>query len=951
MMKYALLLSAAICLNASSYEIIEDQNTLQILTPSLKNRKSTKIKLENGLEVYLISDPEANQSAAALSVESGSCNDPDEYPGMAHFCEHMLFMGSKKYPDENIFWQKIIDNCGTTNAYTKPDRTVYMFSVNHENFSETLDIFSGFFINPLFKEDAVKRELQAVNQEHLKNVENDGWREYMVLKETANPKNPNSKFSTGTAATLSIISIDSLRDWYQKHYTANQMHLVIYSKEPIENLISLTISSFAAVPTNAPQKTNSEPLLSSNQKGHITYIEPIQNLKRISFVWEMSHESALDCDGKLPDLIAYTLNSKGDNSLFQALRKDGLAESLHSESDRLGKNLVLLNLSIDLTKAGVANLDEVCAKTYQAISGLKKSSIPPHIFNEYKKMSDIDYQWQPRHNAFEYVSAMADIMIDEPLATFPLKSTSIYAYKPKAVQEILTKMTPENTAIFVTAPAELTKQKLDKKEKWLGAEYAVAKIDEQKMQQWTQITPDTKLGAPLPNKFIPTNLKILSSEKELQAEIPELLADDLFGKCYFVKDTFYLVPSVSLQVGIKSPLLTPGVKSLACADLLVLHLQRKLTPTLFSANRAGLSAYFSKSDLKIHLAIDGYSDKISLLASTMVDALKGPAPSREEFDLLKDELLNTYDNQSRSLPFYQATNLARNILYNNCPLGSELGETLSQVTYEEFSAFQDDVFAKAYLEGTITGNIDQLGAANLWKQIQTNLSPAIYPPSEHLKRKVLMLPEAHGPYTIKSSTSLQGNAAILLLQSNETSYPAIATERILSKATSEAFFNTLRTKQQIAYIAKAWGSEEENGLLFFFAVHSATHPPEELLARFELFLEDFTHNFETYVPEERFLSIKQSIITSLSKSPDNLTGYAAELDSLAYRWNGDFQRKAKLIKATEALTYSDFKTGSLNFLSRQNTKRVACLVQGAPMAEHPLLYTQISIDALRPHQQ
>ncbi len=950
MVKFTTFLLAAFCLNAGSYEIIEEQNTLQILSPSLKNRKSIKIRLENGLEAYLISDPEANQSAAAVSVESGSCDDPDEYPGMAHFCEHMLFMGSKKYPDENVFWQKIVDNCGTTNAYTKPDRTVYMFSINHENFSDTLDIFSGFFTEPLFKHDAVKRELNAVNQEYLKSVEHDGWREYMVLKETANPKHPNSKFSCGTAETLSIISLDSLREWYQKYYTANQMHLVIYSKEPIETLITLVTTSFSSVAQGQAHTQSAEPLFSQKQKGHITYIEPVQNIKRITFMWEMPVDAALDFDGKLPQLIAFSLNSKGDNSLFHSLQKDGLAEDLHADMDRMGKNLVLLQLSIDLSKAGLSNLDDVIGRTFQTIAHLKRSSIPPHLFNEYKKMSDIDYQWQSRYSAFEYVSSMADIMVDEPLATFPLKSTSIHAYKPKALQEVLHKMTPDNTVFFVLGSSEYTKQKATSKEKWLGAHYSISKIDEQKLALWTAATPDPKLGTSIPNKFIPNNLNIITQEKENQAESPELLSDDLYGKCYFAKDSYYLVPTVSLQVGIRSPMLNSSVKSIALSDLLVMHLDRKLSSTLFSANRAGLSAYFSRSDLKIHLSIDGYSDKIGLLTTTMFDSLKGPIPTKEEFEMIKEELLNTYDNQSKTLPFTQAKNLLLNILYNNSPLGSELYQTLNQTSYEDFLVFQEEVFNRVYLEGTIAGNIDNSGAKAIWKQIKSNFATSIYTTSEHVNKKVLSLPTENGPFTIKSATSLQGNAAILMLQCKDTSLHAVVSEKVLAKALSEAFFNTLRTKQQIAYIAQSWGKEEETELLLFFAVHSATHPPEELLARFELFLEDFSHNFETYISEDRFHSIKQSICIALSKSPENLSSYTSELNSLAFNWHGDFARKSKLIKAAETLNYEDFKNLSISILTRQNTRRVALLVQGSAIEGKPYTYQETTPTDLKAHQ-
>lgn len=43
------------------------------------------------------------QAAAALAVSFGSCEDPTELPGLMHFLEHMVFMGSKKYPKENSF--------------------------------------------------------------------------------------------------------------------------------------------------------------------------------------------------------------------------------------------------------------------------------------------------------------------------------------------------------------------------------------------------------------------------------------------------------------------------------------------------------------------------------------------------------------------------------------------------------------------------------------------------------------------------------------------------------------------------------------------------------------------------------------------------------------------------------------------------------------------------------
>lgn len=70
----------------------------------------------------------------------GSLSDPAELPGLAHFVEHMLFMGSKKYPIENEYDKFITDHGGSTNAYTFEDYTNYHYDIAPESLKESLDM-------------------------------------------------------------------------------------------------------------------------------------------------------------------------------------------------------------------------------------------------------------------------------------------------------------------------------------------------------------------------------------------------------------------------------------------------------------------------------------------------------------------------------------------------------------------------------------------------------------------------------------------------------------------------------------------------------------------------------------------------------------------------------------------------------------------------------------------
>lgn len=146
----------------------------------LDERLYRALELPNGIRVLLVSDPSSSRSAAALDVNVGAFSDPREVPGLAHFCEHMSFLGTKKFPKEEEFSSYLSSHGGSSNAYTDSEDTVYYFDVNAEFTEEALDRFSQFFISPLFTQSATSRELNAIDSEHAKNINSDSFRLYQV---------------------------------------------------------------------------------------------------------------------------------------------------------------------------------------------------------------------------------------------------------------------------------------------------------------------------------------------------------------------------------------------------------------------------------------------------------------------------------------------------------------------------------------------------------------------------------------------------------------------------------------------------------------------------------------------------------------------------------------------------------------------------------------------------
>jgi len=123
----------------------------------MDTRPHQTLTLSNGLRVTLVSDPSSNAAAAAMDVHVGATSDPSQIPGMAHFNEHMLFLGTQKYPQEDSFTSFLSSNGGSSNAYTDSEDTVYYFSMNADEdakLGEGLDRFASFFTGPLFTESA-----------------------------------------------------------------------------------------------------------------------------------------------------------------------------------------------------------------------------------------------------------------------------------------------------------------------------------------------------------------------------------------------------------------------------------------------------------------------------------------------------------------------------------------------------------------------------------------------------------------------------------------------------------------------------------------------------------------------------------------------------------------------------------------------------------------------------
>lgn len=942
MYKYIFLFIFSCSLFADpDYQVVEDKNTLIVLTPGLAKRETLKIRLKNGLEAYLISDPGLDKSGAGLAVNMGSWSNPDEYPGLAHFLEHMLFLGTKKYPEEGGYQRFIDENAGMHNAFTAADKTVYMFSVSNEAFPQALDQFAQFFVYPLFLPSGVSREAHAIDQEYAKNLQNDNWRAFHVSKTLENPKHPESRFDIGNLETVSKIPIDVLRKWFNAHYSANLMHLVAYSSIPMNELVKLVSTDFNEIPSHEVTPFYPSQSISSPENvGIYVYIEPYQDKRELEIEWELPSKYQYDAD-----VIAAALGYENEKSLTQLLKNEHLAEEVNVGT-RLYTPSMQFILNISLTDEGVKNVDKVILHCFETIHLLQKEGIPKSFFDEVKELSTLTYEYQSRQDVFGMVMNDAEKMIDEPLDTFPYKTSVPSKYSPEDIKTTLDYLTPERAQYLVIAREELTGVKPTQTEPWFNVEYSVKKVPEKTLLEWSQAPLNPLIQPPEPNPFVPKNLSLLNSVEKndnLILPTPRAIVDTTSAIVFYKEDTRLLVPETASLFRIY----TPGKSSgnpvhEVLADLYVRVLRNSLNALNYQGREAHLSFALNPMDAGFKLSLQGYSEKAPLFFEEMLAQMITSSPTEQEFSDQKNSLQKDYENAALDTPLKQAQEILKAILYKNYVTTEKKAKAIQKVTYQDFLTFKKTLFQKTYIEAIIYGNLHEQEAINLYKTLQKSLGSTPLPKSAITKKSVLKLNAEKGPFLFSREIKQFGNACILVIEDGCFTLKKRAALQILAKGMQEPFFSELRTRQQTGYIVSSAEQEMERELFLFFLVQSNTYDPCDLNARFELFLDNFLREFKTdEITKERFETIQKSLITEISTSPKNISQMLNSLDALAFEYDEQFDWMEKRVQAMKELTYEEFSDFAKEFLGRSNHRRLSIQMEGVLPKENQLHYSHI----------
>ena len=862
-------------------EKAEDLMT-NIIKPKTDTLKYGFKVLSNGLKVLLISDPDTLKSSAALGVNIGSLVDKKDEQGLAHFCEHLLFMGTKKYPSENDYREYISKNGGLSNAGTQSDRTIYYFDVSNEALEGALDRFAEFFISSTFNEGSVEREIKAVDNEFSNNLNNDGRRAHQIKASEMNKDSPFNKFSTGNLKTLSLPDIrDRLLVFYKKYYSSDIMTLCVYSNKSLEDLLKLVEGLFSPIPRienfKLPRYDEVKPFIEDNQKMFYKIV-PIKNVNELQLEWNFPF--CEDYYTKPLGYLSYVLGHEGPNTLTSALNKDNLCNSLTAGSGRYSKTYMILSITITLTKKGLENYREVILRTLKYVKTIKEKGINKRYYEEEKQIGQVNFDFKQKLTPINCTKTYASNLMDYKPEDIIAGPHLFGEFNESLIKQYLDMMTLDNLNIILLSNSIAKDCNLT--EEIYGTKYSKEKFDITE-EEVNSYKCDHIFDYPPENTFIPKNFDILPAPKEI-GKYPEKIIDKTNLKVWYLQDTIFNKPKTYLVCQFTTPedlCDFSEIKLRIMSTLLDKIITVELGEFLYMAESASVNIQFAFGVDNSCIIFDGYSDSLKKGMKDIFSHIKNTDINtqrcRETLELQQKDMLirarNIFFNSNYQVNLQNINGLLNSSYKNPEDIINFFSEG-KKITIEDLIIYKNQMFKSSKIKWLIQGNVSKEEALSIVEE--TNKILEIDVEKEkigkfYINRPVYIKKNCNYIYRKKCINPKDENSSLIsIYQTDILNDKEFQYLKLIESFLKEEFFDQLRTKETLGYIVSLIAIETKGYFAIANVVQSNSKTPEYCATRVRNFYKNCYQKVKD-ISEEVLKSLITAQLNIVSKKDNNLS--------------------------------------------------------------------------------
>ncbi|RPE03460.1 pitrilysin [Candidatus Pantoea deserta] len=862
-------------------------------------RQYQAIRLTNGLTVLLVSDAEAPKSLAGLTLPIGSLDDPDRQPGLAHFLEHMVLMGSARYPQPDNLAEFLKKHGGSHNASTASWRTAFYLEVENDALEPAVDRMADALAAPLLDPVNADRERNAVNAELTMARSRDGLRMAQVGAETLNPAHPGSRFSGGNLDTLKDKPgsklLDALATFYQTHYSANLMKAVIYSNKPLPEMAEIAARTFGRIANHdATVPAIDVPVVTDAQQGIIIHYVPAQPRKQLKIEFRIANNSDR-FRSKTDTLIGYLIGNRSKNTLADWLQKQGLADGVSAGADPMSeRSSGVFAITASLTDKGLAQRDRVVAAIFSYLTMLREQGIDKRYFDEVSHVLALDFRYPSLTRDMDYIEWLADTMLRVPVEHTLDAPYLADDYDAAAIKARLDEMTPQHARIWYISPQEPH----NKEAYFVNAPYQVDRISEKTFADWRQLASQIQLSMPLLNPYIPDDFTLIPDDGKRYSHPVALPGAEGDMPVYWMPSRYYASePKATIMLALRNQHAISDARQQVLFGLNDYLSSLALDELNSQASVGGISFSTSENDGLVFSA-SGFTQRLPTLLKKLVEGYASFQPDAQQLEQAKSWYLDQLDAADKGKAFelaIQPMQMLSQLPYTQRETRRAL---VKEIRLDEVIAYRDNLIHHATPEMLAVGNLSAGSVAQLGRELKQQMQPQ----GTRLWRNSYV--SFATPLKVnlqKAGSSSDSALAALYVPLGYSEYQSMANSSLLSQIVQPWFYNQLRTEEQLGYavfafqmpIGRQWG--------IGFLLQSNSKQPAYLLQRYQAFYPQAEKRLRA-MPQSDFAQYQQAMINQLKQRPQTLDEEASRFSRDFDRQNYAFDTRQKVIEQIQQLT-------------------------------------------------
>lgn len=557
-----------------------------------------------------------------LVIGSGYFDDPEDQPGLAHFCEHAVFLGSSKFPEPNQLFKLILPYNGYVNAYTSGMMTTFAVSSSHLLFPLAVDILADMVGFPLFPNSLVAAEMEAVDSEY--SLRQDDTPKYFQLIASLSKKgHVMRKMDSGNLSTLSVPNFfRRLQEWKKIYYNPCRMTLAVEAPYPLDALQSLVTSTFGNIPPSpimtlpTPRHSLSTSPFDVKRFHQIYHVPSVYHSEFIALHWSLDHKCWKHLTSKPLEYLGSIFSHRGPGGLYSYLSNAGLCTNIEAgcwESDVTRNHFTsVFCVSVDMTEEGFKQQDTILQAIFGYITFLMSSKPSKTFFQELQKQQLDVFHFHAAENTISTAEGIARWMQFIP-PEWSLISPSITPdFDPALIQKYTELLTIEtcNVIIFSKNYGGISNQSM---EEFYNTPYAAFNFPDELIAKISRTKEafSQKYTLPTPNQFLTYTSCHRARDKDL---LSKGQLERISGKLSvtFVTRTAPSVrgflPQARYSIWIGSPLASyMGAQEGSSTKMLVwaIYMNEIFERKFFHATAVGIQVEAEISQGELHISLCG----------------------------------------------------------------------------------------------------------------------------------------------------------------------------------------------------------------------------------------------------------------------------------------------------------------------------------------------------------